>query len=173
MSTALKIGVGCLVALVVFGLLAAGGGYYWWKNYGAGMVEGVTRSVEEAETFGRAADEAKCVSEALARYQREPGLGAAISTRIFLEGCLQESSPAAGFCEGVPRRAEFSRSGEWRRERCEQAGLGRDQYCPQLFEGVQEYCDSDRARNKQRAAATPDWGDATPTPTPRRPARRQ
>lgn len=166
MSTAVKVGVGCLIAVVIAVALAAGGGFYWWKNYGQGMVEGMAKTVEEGEEYGRAADESRCVNEAVARYKRERGIGGAIKARIFLKGCLESSGAADGFCDGVPSKTEFARSGEWKSERCKQAGLP-DELCPQIFEEVQDYCSSSGPQNKRQASSIPD-DEATPTPTPRR-----
>ncbi|MCA1613839.1 MAG: hypothetical protein LC800_06755, partial [Acidobacteria bacterium] len=138
----------------------------WWRNYGQGMVEGMTKTMEEAQEYGREADEPKCVNESVARYKREAGITGAIKGRIFLKSCLETSGAAAGFCDGVPAKSEFTRSAEWQREKCEQVGL-RDEYCRQLFEEVQDYCGSSASQNKQRP--TPAIDDAeTPTPTPRR-----
>ena len=146
-----------------------GGGVYWWKNYGSGMVEGMKHTAEEGQTYGRDADDAKCLNESLARYKRDAGLTGAISARIFLKSCLEQSGPSAGFCDGVPAKSEFTRTADWRGERCEQAGLGRDQFCPQFFEEVQEYCASSASRNKQQQpTAIPEEEVETPTPTPRR-----
>jgi hypothetical protein len=171
-STALKIGVGCLIAVVLVVALAAGGGFYWWRNYGAGMVEGMKHTVEEGQQYGRGADEWKCLNEALARYKRDGGMTGGIKARIFLKSCLQPSGAAAGFCDGVPSRSEIMRTVEWRIDKCEGAGLGSDRMCTQLFEEVQEYCDSDEARGKRRPEATPEEeATPTPTPTPRRRAR--
>ncbi len=165
MSTALKIGVGCLVAVVIAVALAAGGGFYWWKNYGQGMVEGMSKTVEEGQGYGRGADEWKCVNESVARYKREPGIGGAFKGRIFLKSCLETSGGAAGFCDGVPTQTEFTRSAEWQREKCEQAAI-KDEFCRQLFEEVQNYCADSASQNKQRPAVADE--EATPTPTPRR-----
>ena len=170
MSTAVKIGVGCLVVAVLGVLVAAGGGWYWWKNYGEGLIEAAQQTGEEGQTFGRGADDWKCVNETLDRYRREMGIGGAIKSRIFLKSCLQTSTAAPDFCRDVPARTSISRSGPWQKERCEQAGLS-DQYCPQLFEEVQEYC-SDGVRDKQPPA--PPAGDEAPaTPAPTRPTRRR
>ena len=165
MSTAVKIGVGCLVAVVIAVALAAGGGFYWWKNYGQGMVEGMSKTVEEGQEYGRDADEWKCVNESVTRYKSAPGIGGAIKGRIFLKSCLETSGGAAGFCDGVPRQTEFTRSAEWQGEKCEQAGI-KDEYCRQLFEEVQNYCAEPASQDKQRPAAIEE--EATPTPTPRR-----
>lgn len=170
MSTAVKIGVGCLVAVVIAVALAAGGGFYWWKNYGEGMVEGMSKTVEEGQGYGREADESKCVNESVERYKRDRGIGGAIKARIFLKGCLESSAPSAGFCDGVPTKTEFSRSGEWKSEKCQQAGLN-DELCPQIFEEMQEYCASSVSQNKQRPTPAIEE-EATPSPTPRRRAPR-
>ena len=167
MQTAAKVGIGCLIAAVLGALLLAGAGYFFWKNYGEGMIEAAKQTADEGQAFGRASDEWRCVNETLGRYRNERGMTSAIKARIFLKSCLETSRGAAGFCDGVPARTEFTRTVAWRQEKCEQANLSGDQFCPQFFEEVQQYCNGD-GRNKSRPAA-PSGDDAPPpTPAPRR-----
>lgn len=172
-STAAKVGIGCLIAAVLGVLLVAGGGFFFYQYYGKDMIATMDKTLEEGRTFGRDSDEWRCVNEALARYRSDRSISSAIKTRIFLQSCLDASSGAAGFCDGVPGIFEFSRTIAWREEKCEQAGLAGDQGCTQFFEEMQKYCVG-KGRNKPRPAA-PAETEATPAPppTPRRPATRR
>ena len=173
-STAAKVGIGCLIALVLGVLLVAGGSFFFYQYYGKDMIEAAKQSVDEGQAFGSDSDEWRCMNESLDRYRRERGMGSALKTRIFLKSCLETSSGAAGFCDGVPGVMEFSRTVAWRQEKCEQANLSGDQFCQQFFEEMQQYCNG-RGRSKPRPAATRPTDDAPPpTPRPARsPARRQ
>ena len=171
-STAAKVGIGCLIAAVLGVLLLAGGGFFFYQYYGKDMIVAIEQSLDEGKTFGGDSDEWRCMNEALDRHRADRTITSAIKTRIFLQGCLDASSGAAGFCDGVPGVMEFSRTIAWRQEKCEQANLGGDQFCPQFFEEMQKYC-LGKGRDKTRPAAT-TGDDAPPTPpAPARPARRR
>ena len=170
-STAAKVGIGCLIAAVLGILLLAGGGFFFYQYYGKDMIAAAEQSLTEGQTFGSDSDEWRCMNETLDRYRADRSLTSALKTRIFLQGCLDASGGAAGFCDGVPGIMEFSRTVSWREEKCEQSNLAGDQACPQFFEEMQKYC-LGKGRNKPRpAAATPAGDDAAPpppTPSPRR-----
>lgn len=171
-STAVKVGIGCLVAAVLGVLLLAGGGFFFYQYYGKDMIEAAQQTVDEGQSFGRDSDEWRCVNETLDRYRRERGMTSAIKGRIFLQSCLETSGGAAGFCDGVPGMTEFTRTVSWREEKCEQAGLSGDQFCPQFFEEMQKYC-LGKGRSKSRpAAATDAEAPPPPPPSPRRATRR-
>lgn len=173
-STAAKVGIGCLVAAVLGTLLLAGGGFFFYQYYGKDMIVAIEQSLDEGKTFGGDSDEWRCMNEALDRHRAARDITSAIKTRIFLQGCLDASGGAAGFCDGVPGVFEFSRTISWREEKCEQANLAGDQGCQQLFEEMQKYCVG-KGSNKPRPA-TPAGADASPPPpppTPRRPATRR
>lgn len=170
-STAAKVAIGCLVAAVLGVLLLAGGGYFFYQRYGKDMIAAAEQSLEEGQRFGGGSDERRCMNEALDRYRADrASIGSAIRTRIFLQGCLDASGGAAGFCDGVPGVTEFTRTASWRQEKCEQANLSGDQFCQQFFEEVQQYCNG-RGRDKSRPAAGAET--EAPTPTPRRPTPRR
>ena len=172
-STAAKVGIGCLIAAVLGVLLVGGGSYFFYQYYGRDMIEAAKHSVDEGQAFGQDSDEWRCMNESLDRYRRDRGIGAAIKTRIFLKSCLETSTGAAGFCDGVPGVTEFSRTISWRQEKCEQASLSGDQYCQQFFEEMQQYCNG-RGRSKSRPAAALPADDASPPPpTPVRPSGRR
>ncbi len=165
-STAAKVAIGCLIAAVLGVLLLAGGGYFFYQYYGKDMIETAKQTVDEGQAFGRDSDEWRCVNETLDRYRRERGMASAIKSRIFLQTCLDTSSGAAGFCDGVPGVTEFTRTVSWRQEKCEQANLAGDQFCPQFFEEMQKYC-LGKGRDKSRPASS-SVDDAPPPPTPQR-----
>ena len=174
MQTGAKIAIGCLIATVLGVLLLAGGGFFFYQYYGKDMIVAIEQSLDEGKTFGGDSDEWRCMNEALDRHRAARDITSAIKTRIFLQGCLDASSGAAGFCDGVPGIFEFSRTISWRQEKCEQANLAGDQGCQQLFEEMQKYCVG-KGRDKPRpAASAPTEGVAPPPPpTPARSPRRR
>lgn len=136
------------IVLVLLLVLAIAGGVFWIsRNSGPWLAKG-KESMEEGQRLGRDADNARCVEATVARYKQERGFTAAITSQLFLAGCLPVSRPTEGFCENVPHPTEFMRVAEWQREQCEQAGMGGDKYCPQIFSPVQSYCE----RRRQQAA---------------------
>ena len=169
-STGAKIAIGCLIAAVLGVLLLAGGGFFFYQYYGKDMIAAAEQSITEGQTFGSESDESRCMNESLDRYRNDRSLTSAIKTRIFLQGCLDASGGAAGFCDGVPGIMEFSRTVSWREEKCEQANLAGEQGCQQLFEEMQKYC-LGKGRNKSRPAARTD-DNPPPPPAPTRTPRR-
>ncbi len=84
MSTAAKVAIGCLVAAVLGVLLLAGGVFFFYQYYGKDMVEAAKHTVDEGQSFGRGADERRCLDETLGRYRGDRGMTSAIKARIFL-----------------------------------------------------------------------------------------
>ena len=135
-----------LVLLVVVGLA---GGVYWISRQTGPLMAKSKEAMEEGQRFGASTDNAGCVTQTTARYKKEPGFTAAITGRLFLEGCLRASHASEGFCDNVPGATEFMKAAEWQRDRCSEAGLAGDTYCPQLFSSVQTFCE--RKRNGPRS----------------------
>lgn len=135
---------GIVLVLLVIAVIA--GGIFWIsQNSGPWLAKG-KESIEEGQRFGRDADNAGCMTATLSRYKQERGFAAAITSQLFLSGCLPASRPTEGFCDNVPRPTDFFRVAEWQREQCEQAGMGGDKYCAQIFSPVQTYCERHRPR---------------------------
>ena len=125
--------------LLVVGVIAAGG-FWFYRNKDAlkAKLETVTK---DARDFGKNTDNQGCVNETISRYKAETGFTSAMSNAIFVRICLDASRETPGFCESVPKQSEFRRTGQWRKEQCQQFGLERDSYCESLFTPVQQFCE--------------------------------
>ena len=140
MPTWLKVllAIALVVVLLVIAVVVAGG--YWWMRNKDALMARAKEVVTEGKDFGGHSDNQGCVDEGISRYKKEPGLGTAISTSIFMRTCLDTSQPTPGFCDNVPRETEFIKSGQWRVELCRNFGLAGDSYCQNLFQPVQQFC---------------------------------
>jgi hypothetical protein len=137
--------VGVLILLGIVAIVVAV--YYGRQVYQTNTTAG--------QEYGQKTDSAGCVSETIARYKPDRGIGKAIGLKFFLTGCLHASRPTPDFCRNVPRATDFSETGRWSLERCRAADLVDDQGCPQIFTGIIEYCEQGgRSRSD------------SPTPTP-------
>ena len=148
MSAGRIIGI-VLGAFLLLGILAVGAGYYWWQTHGPALKAEVQAlkaqaqaEIAKATEFGRSTDNQGCLEESLGRYARcEGGFTCNAMNNGFLSHCLKASSPAAGFCDGVPATGSVTRSVVWRLDQCEQRGRT-ETLCGNLFGQVQKYCDS-------------------------------
>lgn len=113
MSTAGKAVIIVALCVLFLGIIGAGAGIYWWTRHGRQAVANTVKTVEEAQEAGKKTDNQGCVDQALARYKQEEGLGGAISSSIFMQGCLQESRPTPGFCDDVPNPNDLVRATAW------------------------------------------------------------
>jgi hypothetical protein len=130
-----------LGGIVVLGILAAGGGYYWWQTEGVKLRDDGQAAIAEAAEFGPTTDNHGCLNESLERYmQCGDGFSCAVVTNLYLDRCLEESSPAEGFCDGVPASDSITDSVTWRLAQCEQHGLTGSN-CGNLFSQVQSFCE--------------------------------
>lgn len=129
-----------LVVLVVIGVAA-----YWISTRGGEWLEKGKQSVAEGQSFGKGTDNQGCLTEALSRHRKETSMSNAIATQVFISSCLPSSRETPGFCEGVPGKMEFMKTGQWQVEQCRREGL-RDSYCPQLFGAVQNFCERQKNR---------------------------
>jgi hypothetical protein len=139
--------VAVVLVLLVVGVVGAG--VFWWMRNKDAVVGRLKEVSTEGKDFGSHSDNKGCVDETMSRYKREPGFTKAISDSIFMRTCLDASKPTAGFCDGVPGRTEFIKTGQWRVEQCDQYDLRNDQYCQQLFQPVQDYCGEKRTRSPE------------------------
>ena len=128
--------LGAIVTVIV---IAAG--VYLWNTEGKKFAESSVKSVQEGEAFGRKSENRQCIPEAVNRFKQDTGLGGTIGAKIFLSSCLKTSRETPNFCEGVPRRFDFAKSGAWQQEKCRDAGLADEANCPQLFDAVQDHCE--------------------------------
>ena len=141
-----------LLILVVVGIVAAGA--IWWSRNKDTLIAKGKAQVSEGRETGKTTDNQGCVDKSIERYKLEPGFYNAIGTSIFMQNCLQNSRPTDGFCADVPKQMEFTRSAQWRIERCQHFELSEDKYCQQLFSPVQQFCE-------KRHPGQIDTGDET------------
>lgn len=144
-----------LIAILVLGLLLVlaviGAGVYWWSRNKDELLARGKAKIEEGREAGRTTDNQGCVDRAIDRYKADPGFASGIASGIFMQSCLDVSSPTEGFCDDVPKESEFIKSGQWRIEQCRRTNLSDDQYCSQLFAPVQRFCE--RAGRVNRGSA--------------------
>jgi len=131
-----------VVALIValLGAAAVGVGLYVWQRHGRVFVEGGQQSFGEGRAFGRTSNSRGCLTESIERHRRAASFGELFAVNLFLRGCLDVAPPTEGFCDGVPRPFEFTRTAEWGHEQCRTHGLSVERQCGQLFAQVQQYC---------------------------------
>ena len=139
MSRTAKVIIVVGVTLVL--LISAGVaiGVYWLSHRGREFIESTKKGVEQGIEFGQKTDERGCLTEAISRYKRNRGFSSAMTTAIFLRGCLDTSRPTPGFCDQVPGPTEIFKGAQWQMKQCEDAGIT-DSYCGQIFAQVQQYC---------------------------------
>jgi hypothetical protein len=134
-----------LIVVVILGVLLVVGailaGAYWWSNNKDALIAKGKAQFEEGRAAGNATDNQGCVDQSVSRYKAEPGFTSGVATSIFMQSCLQASSPTTGFCDDVPRETEFVKSAQWRVAQCQRVDLSSDQYCQQLFAPVQRFCE--------------------------------
>jgi hypothetical protein len=139
--------IGCAVLFVVG--VACIAGVVWWVNANKDQLLAQGKAIESGgATFGKDVAEPRCVDEALSRYLKDSGLTGTIRSSLWLDGCLKTSAFTEGFCDGVPRDNEITRSAIWRNEQCRKRGFAGGQ-CANVLAPVQRYCYSDvRAKKK-------------------------
>ena len=137
-----------LIVIVVLGVVLVAGviavGVYWFSQNKDALLAKGKAQFEEGRAAGRATDNQGCVDQSVRRYKTDPGFTSGIASGIFMQACLEVSSPTAGFCDDVPKETEFIRSGQWRVEQCQRVDLSSDQYCQQLFAPVQRFCEKSK-----------------------------
>ena len=152
MSTAGKVIIVISICVLLLIIGGVGAGAYWWSHHGRQALQAMENSMKqgmkEGEEAGKKTDNQGCVDQSLVRYKKSPGIGGALSTSIFLQGCLEESSPTPGFCDDVPRPNEIMKSASWQMQKCKDAGMPADPYCRQIFAAVQQYCERSRLKPK-------------------------
>jgi hypothetical protein len=141
-NTVLKVIVIVGVCLLLLVAVGAGAGYYWWTNHKDELLQSGKRAMDEGRELGAHTDNQGCLTEAVARAKRERGFSAAIGHNLFLRACLEASRPTPGFCDAVPARTEFMKSGAWVVQQCREVGMNGDNYCNQLFQQVQQFCET-------------------------------
>lgn len=130
--------VGLVIVLGVIAVIA--GGVYWWSRNKDSLIARGKAEISEGRELGRTTDNQGCVDQSLLRYKKDPGFTSVIATTIYMRSCLDVSKATPGFCDDVPKQSEITKSGSWRVEKCNEAGLSNDSYCHQLFAPVQDFC---------------------------------
>ena len=134
-----------LIAILILGVLVVlatiGAGVYWFSRNKDQLLAKGKAQYEEGVAAGRATDNQGCVDRGIERYKADPGIASGIASGIFMQSCLEVSSPTEGFCDDIPKESEFIKSGQWRLEQCQRVDLASDNYCQQLFAPVQRFCD--------------------------------
>ena len=128
-----------LLLVLVVGIVA---GVYWASQQAGPLLARSKEAMEEGRRFGASTDNGGCLAETLASYKKEPGFSKAVTSQLFLSGCLPTSRETKGFCDDVPALTEFTKSVKWQMDQCARAGLTSDSYCGQLFTPVQKFCES-------------------------------
>ena len=138
---------GMIIAAIAFVILLVAGvaaGVYWISQQSGPLLAKGKEAMEEGRRFGSSTDNNGCVAETLTSYKKDPGFTKAITSQLFLSGCLPTSLPTEGFCDDVPARTEFTKSAQWQVDQCKRAGLTGDNYCGQLLSPIQKFCESQR-----------------------------
>ena len=141
MSTTAKILITLAVSFVLIAGATVGVGVLLWSRYSGDLASASRKNIEQGEAFGRHADEAGCLDEAIARYKANRGFGGSVATGMFEQGCFRVSRPTEGFCKGVPSPLDILHAGRWQIEQARRAGIY-DQFGGQVFAQVQGYCSS-------------------------------
>lgn len=139
--------VAVLGVLLIVGVIAAGA--YWWSHNKDALIARGKAQLEEGRDAGRTTDNQGCVDQSVSRYKAQPGFTGGIATSLFMQSCLETSSPTPGFCDEVPKETEFIKSGQWRVAECQRVNLSSDQYCQQLFAPVQHFCERPTLRSNR------------------------
>ena len=129
--------------IFLLAIIAGAGLVYWVSQNKDKWLQAAEDVQKEAKEFGAKTDNAGCLREALARHKKDNSLTGQIAANMFLAGCLPQSEPSPGFCEGVPPKDEFMKSANWSLKKCADADLQTDQGCSNLFKVVQGYCNQD------------------------------
>ena len=138
---------GVLVVLVIVALVV--GIIYVARNKDTWRAKG-RHVVAEGRNFGTNTDNQGCLDESIARYKKETGHLSAISTNLFMGGCLESSRPTPGFCDKVPV-GDMMKLGEWRAEQCRHYDLGNDLNCKYyLFIPVPMFCGEQKRTGNQQ-----------------------
>ena len=139
--------IAVVMVLLVVGVVAAG--VFWWSRNKDSLIARGKQVVTEGKDFGHKSDNQGCVDESISRYKKEPGFSSSIATSIFMQACLQNSRPTPGFCDQVPKQAEFMKTAQWRLEQCRRVDLSSDNYCQHLFIPVQQFCQRQSPGSKE------------------------
>jgi len=141
MATAKHFVIGCLIFLVVGGLIvviAVGGIFFLGFNKYGDTLEA------DGMEFGRKTDQQGCEHEGLRRYKSARKAGNPIDAHaclIFTNGCFQTCRPTSGFCRNAPTEDSFFGVRRWAQECCHAEGLpSDDEACVDVFTETADSC---------------------------------
>ena len=138
--------VAVVLVLLVVGVIGAG--IFWWSRNKDTLIARAKTVATEGTDAGRKSDNQGCVDQSISRYKKAPGFASSIETSVFIQTCLQNSRPTPGFCDEVPKQAEFMKTAQWRLEQCRRVELSSDNYCQNLFTPVQQFCQRQSSGSK-------------------------
>jgi hypothetical protein len=147
------------VVAVVAGLLVA-------RRYGPELVQENKQAMTEGEEYGRRMDDVGCLNEGVARQARVTGFRDMLKNNFFMRACLEVARPTPAFCEGVPRRLEFTKGIGWQAQQCKRYGLGPETQCSQFFQQVQQFCEERSLRPNGGTNGGANGPDTSPTIKP-------
>ena len=136
--------VAIVLVLLIIGVIGAG--VFWWMRNKDALIARAKEVAAEGRDFGSHSDNQGCVDETMSRYKKEPGFFSALKYQTFMDGCLEKSSPTAGFCDKIPL-GDMMKMIAWRESQCRRYDLANDRNCQQLFMPVVMFC-SEEKRNK-------------------------
>lgn len=148
-----------VAAVIIIGtaLLCGVGGWFGFK-----FSKHVEKAQAEGREFGASADQRGCLDETFKRKDALKDNGSSIDSALeqtrleeFLAGCLEVSKPTKGFCYGVPKATEFTKTIGWAEEECRKIGRGNDDRCPNIYIKVWGGC---AKRNDQTSNAPESEG---------------
>lgn len=106
------------------------------------VLRNVAEKKAEGHALGQKTDQEGCMTEALARSKNMTivNIDMCSANQTFTTECLKSSSPAPGFCDGVPGRMAAGLA-NWSEKQCDLAGLNvRLTGCTAVFDMKVNFC---------------------------------
>lgn len=114
------------------------------QQWAAGLRQEGLATEAEAHSFATAHDQTECIDEGR-RRDRACGADTAITCHahagVFLTRCLDDATPVAGTCDGVPPTTEIMQSVHWSLAACADEASATQQACTRLMQAVQRHCE--------------------------------
>ena len=148
--------IGCGGGLGLFLIVAFVMGWYI-SRHAKDIAAATDQSMRDGIAQARHSDEKGCVDAATKRMEKGSYLTASVQGSLFLAACLRSSQPTAGFCDGVPRTGDFTRTTAWQQQRCSKDvyNPGSSVRCQAVGSAIQRYCaDEGRPKESPDAALT-------------------
>ncbi len=136
----LKVVLALLGVAVLFCAGISAAAYFWFDANKDRLKDVGARAHNEADAFAFNHDANECVTEALSRLSKRSGIVEEAEHKIFLRACLDKAERPAGFCDGVPMRAQLLDTAQWSVSKCSSLGHAGNQSCTRLMGAIQEAC---------------------------------